>query len=496
LTDNASQYLRLTSGRLLAKNTLWNLLGAGAPLLVAIFAIPKLISGMGTDRFGVLTLAWVVIGYFSLFDLGLGRALTKIASDKLGEDRAEEIPAIAWVALTLMLIMGGAASLILGFFSPWLVQDILKVPDELKKETVKAFYWLAASIPIVISTAGLRGLLEAYQRFGLLNAIRIPMGVFNFLAPLLVLPFSRSLYPVVVILLAGRLIGWFIHLLLCFQLIPALRHPKISFRRSTVAPLLEFGGWMTVTNIIGPMMVYFDRFLISAVLSVTAVAYYSTPYEMVSKLWICPGALMAVLFPAFATSLAQDRAHTARLFGQGVNYIFLILFPLSLLIVTLAPEGLTLWLGADFASHSSFVLRWLSVGLLINSLAFVPFGLVQGVGRPDLTAKLHMVELIFYLPALWWLIKIFGINGAAIAWVARAVVDTVWLFWLAAKLIPETSPYIRRNVVIMIIAIIIMIVAGLVSGQAVKIALLSFLLLIFIGFSCFTIFMKESITDT
>ena len=31
-------------------------------------AIPRLIEALGTARFGLLTLAWVVIGYFSLFD--------------------------------------------------------------------------------------------------------------------------------------------------------------------------------------------------------------------------------------------------------------------------------------------------------------------------------------------------------------------------------------------------------------------------------------------
>ena len=64
-------------GSLLARNTAWNLLGSGAPLLVAVFAIPLLIKGMGTDCFGVLTLVWMGIGYFSVFDFGLGRALTK-----------------------------------------------------------------------------------------------------------------------------------------------------------------------------------------------------------------------------------------------------------------------------------------------------------------------------------------------------------------------------------------------------------------------------------
>ena len=62
----------LTSGRLLARNMIFNFAGQAAPLLVALFAIPLLIDGLGTARFGVLALAWIVIGYFSFFVLGLG----------------------------------------------------------------------------------------------------------------------------------------------------------------------------------------------------------------------------------------------------------------------------------------------------------------------------------------------------------------------------------------------------------------------------------------
>ena len=72
---------KLTHGSLLARNTIWNLIGYGVPLVVALFAIPLLIKGLGTDRFGVLTLAWVFIGYLSLFDLGLGRALKRLSPD-------------------------------------------------------------------------------------------------------------------------------------------------------------------------------------------------------------------------------------------------------------------------------------------------------------------------------------------------------------------------------------------------------------------------------
>ncbi|MGC1616486.1 MAG: hypothetical protein WA736_17540, partial [Candidatus Acidiferrum sp.] len=84
--------LHLTSGRLLARNTVWNLIGNGAPLIVAVFSIPILIHGLGKDRFGVLTLAWALIGYAGLFDMGLGRALTQLVAKKLGSGESHEIP--------------------------------------------------------------------------------------------------------------------------------------------------------------------------------------------------------------------------------------------------------------------------------------------------------------------------------------------------------------------------------------------------------------------
>src|ERR1700723_1921283 len=60
----------------------------------------------------------------------------------------------------------------------------------------------------------------------------------------------------------------------------------------SVGPLLRFGGWMTVSNIVGPLMVTLDRFLIAGLISVTAVAYYATPYELVTKLLLVPVAVV------------------------------------------------------------------------------------------------------------------------------------------------------------------------------------------------------------
>src|SRR2546426_5500122 len=104
----------LTSGGLLARNTIWNLLGQIFPLVVATVTIPVLIRTMGVVRFGLLSLTWTLIGYFSLIDLGIGRALTKFVADKLAANEESSIPPLVWTCLFLMLVLGlaGAAAII------------------------------------------------------------------------------------------------------------------------------------------------------------------------------------------------------------------------------------------------------------------------------------------------------------------------------------------------------------------------------------------------
>jgi len=180
-----------------------------------------------------------------------------------------------------------------------------------------------------------------------------------------------------------------------------------------------------------------------------------------------------------AEPFAQDRSRTALLFSRGIKYIYLSLFPISLIIVTLASEGLDLWLGAEFAKNSTLVLQWLTVGVFINSLAQVAFALVQGAGRPDLTAKLHLIELPFYLLAVWWLIGAYGIEGAAIAWVARIGVDTIFLFGMAQRFLPTKALIIRRKVLAMAAALFALALASLQASLVIKGLFLLFTLAVF-----------------
>ena len=483
----------LTSGRLLARNSLWNMLSLLLPLAVGVVAVPPLIRGMGAARFGLLSLAWIVIGYFSLFDLGIGRALTKLVADKIGAGEEDLIPPVAWTCLLLMLALGICAGLVTLAISPWLVHRVLRIPETLQAEALHGFWLLATSLPLVTLTSGLRGILEAQQQFRILSFIRIPMSIFSFAGPLLVLPFSHGLVPVIAILVAGRLLACIAHVFACLHTMPGLRRDvRLSF--TLVVPLLRFGSWITASNLISPVMVYMDRFLIGALVSMSAVAAYTAPFDLVNRLIVVPGAVAGVLFPAFALSLVQDPSRTGVLLGRGVKYLFLSIFPVVLIIVVFAPEGLRLWLGGALTERSSMVLRWLAAGIFANCLAQLPFCLLQSAGLPNLTAKIQLFELPPYLLLLVLLVRGHGIEGAAIAWTVRVIVDAVVLFFFACRLLPRGSEFLWRLSLGIAAALLIFYAGTLPHGLAFRSGFVVTVLLVFGVASWFWAFNLEERT--
>ena len=425
-----------TGGRLLARNTLWNLIGQAGLVAAAFVSIPFIIRGIGPDRFGVLSLIWALIGYMGLLDLGLGRALTQMVARKLGSGDERNIPKLVWTSVVVMFVLGVAGAVGLIVATPWATAHLLRVPSELRSDAVRSLYVLAFAVPAVVVSAALMGLLEALQRFQVINLLWMPAGIASYVGAALIMPFSRSLVAVVAVLVVARnamCIGLGIA---CGKAAPTLWRWR-TIDLATIPPLVRFGGWMTVSNVISPLLVSLDRFLIAGTLSVAAVAYYATPLQAVSTLGIVPDAMARVLFPAFALSLFGPEGRLRLLYQRGVKYTYLALFPLVVIIVSFAPEILRVWLGDDFADQGTGVMRWLAVGVLFNSLARMPFALIQGAGRPDVTAKVHAIELPLYVVLLWWAMTRFGLVGAAAAWTARMAVDTTALFLLASRVLPD-----------------------------------------------------------
>jgi O-antigen/teichoic acid export membrane protein len=435
----------------LTRNTAWNVVGQAVPVAAAIFSVPALIARLGQDRFGVLTMVWVIVGYSGLIDLGVGRALTALVAGALSAKRSQEVPALVWTSLAVMFIFGVVGGAGLAGASPWFVHLLGRVPASLRQEMIEALWMLSPAIPIAICSAGLSGILAAAHRFDLINVVQAPLGALSYLGPVVVAALWPNLIAISAFLVIIRLAAALAYLWMCWRVVPEIRG-KLLLERSVLPRVLGLGSWMTVTNLVSPLMVNMDRFFIGALISASAVTYYATSQELVNRTTFIPVALTNALFPSFAGAVAADKRLNITLFGRAVDYIFLLALPLSLAIVGFAHDGLALWLGGEFARAAAVPLQILAFGMFINSVARVPFTFVQAVSRPDLTAKAHLAELVFYVAILVGLTRTFGIYGAAIAWSLRVLADAVILFFFSFRLAPSLGPALRRLVRLTLLA--------------------------------------------
>jgi O-antigen/teichoic acid export membrane protein len=416
----------------IAKNSAFNLAGQILPMAAGILTIPYIVRGLGAAQYGILSIAIMLLGYFNIFDLGLGRATVKFVAENLDPENIHKVPALIWTSLSLLVGLGIIGGIIAALFVPLAITHFLKMPPELAGDARIALFVLCASMPVVLGNNALRGVLEATQRFDLVNYVKVPSSVLFYLAAAVAIPFGAHVAAIVCVLVGIRLVSTLAYLLLCFRVIPELATIRLS--RASLGPLATFGGWIMVTNVTGPVFGYLERFMIASLLSVTMLTFYSTPYELVSKLLIIPMSVVPSLFPYFSYHGARRSSEVSDVTSRTIKYLFLLLTPPAAIFIFFAKDIMHLWLGPQFADASAVVLQLTTVWCFISAFAYVPYTSVQALGRPDLKAILDLIALPAYFGVAWWLTKRHGINGAAFAKLLVTVADAVFLYIFAFRL--------------------------------------------------------------
>lgn len=434
-----------------AGNALWNIGGQLVSLGVGLVTLPLLLRELGVARVGIFTLALGLIGFSGLFDLGLGRALTQTVSSALGQGRPKtQLAALVWHVIVLLAWFGVFWMVTLWLAAPYIVEKMFSLTGATAIETTFGLRAIALSLPFVLAATGALGALEGLQQFRLLSLWRMPMTLLQFGLPLGVASVISNVGWVIAALAATRVLWmalWLFHLR---RLLP--REPGAVADRGDLSHAMHFGGWLSVSNFIGPIMIYADRFYLASVLPPAAVAHYTVPFDASYRATSLPQTAINAMFPALAQARSDPEA-SARMLELAIQVIALLAFPAMLAVAVLARVILVFWLGANFAESASGILRLLSLGIFLNCLAHLPYSLLQAHGRANLTAKLHLLELPVFALALVLGIHTLGIEGAALAWTLRTALDALLLYGWAWRLNQSLRAVLGRAIKLLMLAV-------------------------------------------
>lgn len=407
----------------LKRNSLFNLAGLVLPLGLSLLTVPAYIHLIGVDRYGVLAIAWLLLGYFGMFDLGLGRAtIHRIA--ELRDAAAAERLATFHTAVVVNIAIGVIGGGILAIGADLFFARGLKIAPALRDELSAAAPLLGLSLLIATLTGVLTGALQGRERFASTNTIGILSTVLFQAVPLAV---AWQWGPnVSMLLLAGmatRVITLGVLWIACKREFGW--DGRFHFDRAQVRVLLHFGGWVTVASLIAPFLTIIDRFGIGAVMGAAAVTFYAIPYQMTQRIVIIPTALTNALFPRL--SAMQSTEDIAALARESILILVTLMTAPVMIAILLAGPALALWLGDAFAVRATLPAEILLVAFWFNALALLPFTLLQARGRPQTVALVLAVELVPYLAALYVGLYYFGLVGCAVAFLLRCALDYVLL---------------------------------------------------------------------
>jgi O-antigen/teichoic acid export membrane protein len=443
--------------RHIARGSLWSLGGQIATLTASLIATPFVIRLLGTEAYGVLILINLLIGYMGFADLGMGQASTKFgaAAHAHGDDAGEA--AAIYTSLLVLSVPSLMVASIMAFAADPIVDQVLRLPTHLRNEAILAMRLAAVGF----AARGVAGVLNTPQlvrlRMDLYTAITAGSAVIQICFVLVALSLGGRLVAAIVVIsgvnigtaLATAAVSW--------RLLPCL--PKPRLRLHLVRPLLRFGGATAVMTLAGLILMDGEKLMVVRFASVRELAHYSVAFTLARLLALLPAALGQPLLPAFARlHAALQRESLETLYTRALHGLLLWMVPAALLLCVGTRAVISLWAGSDYERESLLPFYILTMGCIFDGMSYIPRILLSAVGRPDLIARYHLVNLIPYVLVGAGLISRFGAAGAATAWSLRAATESILIFltaWRTIGFSAFTLPASRRSYGITLAALVL-----------------------------------------
>lgn len=404
------------------KNTLINLVGAIIPMAVMLITIPLYLKVIGDERYGALALLWLMLGYFSFLEMGLGKATANQIA-KARQASIQERSEIFWTALLVNLLIGVLGASVLWLLGDYLINGVLKMTEDFRQEAIKALPWMAVTLPLGLVSSVLNGALEGRNKFFMVNLLQISASTVFQIVPLMVAYlYGPSLGLIIPAAVISRALMNLPFLIACHRTVPFTLKPFFSLDRARL--LFSYGGWVGLAGIINPIMSTADRLLIDMMLGAKAMAYYTIAYQLATRVVVLPASLARALFPRFSSdsTLSMDLA------VESTSVLISFMTVIVVIGLIFLHPFLNLWVGPKVAEQVSPIAQIILVGVWANSLAYVPYNYLQGTGKPNVITKILFVELIPFLLILYYATIMWGLAGAATAWTIRSIGDSLILF--------------------------------------------------------------------
>ncbi len=401
----------------LFRNVAYNLVGQGIVLTLGFIGVKFIFSRLGADAFGIIYFNLLMTGVLTTaLELGVLSTTIREVSAHFAQERAyvERLIRTAslfyWgIGLALFVTVFAAAPLLV---DKWVN---LKTVDPATATTMLRY--LSLTILITLPRALYSSLFQGRQRMELNNSIDVASSAIQQLGVIVILARGGNAFAVVEWIAASAVLSTVTYMTIVARMFGA-RVLVPAYFQDVVHRNVHFTAHMGALSVLNMVLIQFDKVVVSKLLPIASVGYYSFASTVVVRLSFAAGAVAQAALPSFSD--LHHKGDTRSLLVQYRKLQDLICYGMVLPFAAATFGALPVY-SYLFNQQTAWILllptALLCLGFFMGATVNIPYTFSVAMGRPDIASRSNAIALFVVIPVATTLIYLFGLAGAASSWV-------------------------------------------------------------------------------
>ena len=430
---------------MLIRNSLWNISGSALPAIASLLSIPFLISALGAEGFGLVTLVGSVVGYFSVLDVNFSAGAIKFLAQHHAAGDRIRFAETFWFGACFYLGLGMVGAVGIFLSGDWVVQHVFHLTAPNSASALGALQIGALGFALTQIQSYLLVVPQSLQRYDVSAKSEAVFGMLVNLASVLAALAGLGISGVITARVGVAFLNVVYLLLMLRGLKIDLRPvwPRADVRRQ----LSHFSAYAYLSKLASTLHQHADKLIIGALAGPLALTYYTVPATLASRILGLSFRLSSVIYPMASALAAAQRLQELRpIYLGATRYITYINLVALGMIVLAGDEFLHHWVGEEFVATGYPVLVLMTLALLVDSLTNIPSMVNDALGHPAISGRFSLARCVIGVSLVTLATYYGNILGAAIAHLATALVMSAgFLYFVHGRTVPVSIQDLLRQ---------------------------------------------------
>jgi O-antigen/teichoic acid export membrane protein len=414
-------------------------------IVINFTLVPLLLTFLGVEKYGIWLTIYALVGWLTMFDLGLGNGLKLKLTEAFSKKKYREAKKLITTAYVLI----GSISLVLillfwtsKYFVHW--ELLLGLSKKQNLDISKAVSILAISFFIILIIKLISEIFSSLQ-LPFIDDLAKALSQFIFLGFLLFFinySVDPSLSNVAILAITPLILIYFL-LSVYFFIIkaPSLKISINYYSKDLANSILSPGVGFFVIQISSIILYSTDNLLIANLISPTAVTTYNIAYRFFGLPFMIFSLFIATHWVSFIDALTKGDEMWIKNKLRLFNYLFLLLVVAYVIAYFLYDVLVPLWIRNDKVKTDFLLNKAMIFYYLISSYATIYIYVVNASGKIAIQKYLYIIIAVINIPLSILFVKFFNLGSAGVI-IASAICLLLLLVFIpiqSSKLINRTA---------------------------------------------------------